>query len=169
MRQEQVPKGSETSCHTRSERITMTSNISGRTAKKAMRVATVFTGAAASAAIFAPTANAQPAGTRIGTCANGHYFHVSHIYSTCYGGVGYAYPDIEYAHGFCGGNNSGFFSGITREGIGKFLSDQRFGPGSTFYNFANARKYSYSSFDMTVLYLSGWYGSGTQDKSCQIP
>jgi hypothetical protein len=160
----------------------MAPDISSVTVKKAMRVATVFTGAAACAAFFAPAANAQtaaalaPRATTVPdfsrpACSNSHLFHlVTQTSQRCYGGQGWEYPDTSMAVEYCGGNNYGVFSGYSDSGYGAYYGDQGFEPGSTYYNFTTAPKYDKHGtgwdFEMSAVYLSGWYGTGPLNKAC---
>jgi hypothetical protein len=142
--------------------------------RKAMRVATVFTGVTACAAAFAPAANAQTAGqiapgrtvghgtarsTRIGNCDNTpHYFHMYGGYGSaymCIGGTGtYTFSAPDPAVAFCGGNNVGYFSGYNT--AGNFVKDQRFHQSS------NPYVWGVKEFSLTKVHISAWTG----DQSC---
>ena len=147
------------------------------TSRKALRVATVFTGVA-SAAAFAAPGNAQaavkfaprpalqamPDGTLAGNCAEmgepPHYFHLFNWAnypnsSMCYGGAGYAWPDL-WATKFCGGNNIGYFSGFTKSG--KHLGGQRFSQHSYWYAF-KPPKFKSSVFYFSFLHISTFDGN----------
>jgi hypothetical protein len=100
----------------------MTLDIKKTASTKTMRVATVFTGAAACAVAFTPATGAQAATiqptTTKGSCyaANrSHWLHVVNTQSTyCVGGEGRVYIAggfgyLTGVYSFCGGNNSGEF------------------------------------------------------------
>jgi hypothetical protein len=174
-------EGGETSCGTGSGRTTITPDVSSLTVKKVMRVATVFTGAAACTAFLAPAANAEteatltpgatarPASTTQRSCNNAHYFHIkANTESYCFGGAGSAYPDYP-ASAFCGGNNYGFFSGWSYKSdmyFGKSYRNQHFRPGSKYYSFIYAGNFNDRPLYMSFLHISGWDGTGPQNKAC---
>jgi hypothetical protein len=103
----------------------MTLDVKKAASRKAMRVATVFTGAAACAVAFTPAAHAanldpvRPAGTEWGDCQGANQSHWLHIVTNnsiyCLGGRGtYPLTDAPYSvyarvYSYCGGNNSGWF------------------------------------------------------------
>jgi hypothetical protein len=98
--------------------------------RKSFRVATVFAGAAACAAAFAPAAGAAPATPKAITpndCTAGEYdwahmwYTVAERHPTpaCYGGTGgYRIPGSKRFVQFCPGGNSGFLG--TSRGIVPF-------------------------------------------------
>jgi hypothetical protein len=154
----------------------MNSRISKAKSMKTMRVATVFTGVTACAAVFAPVAHAQVAGTRIhrvrpeisaAPCSGGKatWFHVGYgaDQSECYGFAGTTAVGSIYA--FCGGNNHGYFSGWTLSILStnpirlKHFADEGFGTGSKYYSFTTAAKYGDHTFSMSKLHISGWAGT----------
>jgi hypothetical protein len=111
-----------------------------KTPRRAMRVATTFTGVAACAFAMAPTAMAatghqtevkdntiRPLNTANGNCEGAnqsHWFHMGTTATvTCYGGRGSAHPGGYVINSFCGGNNIGYFTGNRKRvnfGIGDF-------------------------------------------------
>jgi hypothetical protein len=148
-----------------------------------MRVGTLFTGVTACAGLFAPTANAQTAGTLAPmallntvsdpNCNNNHWFHARWSSypngywvprSTCYGDRGFIHPHKTYS-AFCGGTNFGYFSGHLYGGGGGRLQHQKFGPGQTYYLFAGAARYDYAPFSISTLHISGFTGHS----SCYSP
>jgi hypothetical protein len=159
----------------------MNLGISKLGSRKAMRVATVFTGVTACAAAFAPAANAQTDGelapplalrptagqsTRFGSnCSNApHWFHLyfkssltGDLTSRCIGGTGSWYFAAGGQgfpmSGFCGGNNVGYFSGWFG---GRRLTDQRFHQSSSVYWWPG----NHSSV-ISYLYISKWGGNKT--------
>jgi hypothetical protein len=145
----------------------MKSSIS-KTAPRAMRVATTFTGVAACAFAFAPTAMAgtghqlqlkdntiRPLSTHNGNCAGAnqsHWFHMGTSATvTCYGSRGNAYPggyEIDY---YCGGNNIGYFSGTGTKGHKRI----NFGIGDWYAHVASA------PFAVSKVHISSWSGGTT--------
>jgi hypothetical protein len=154
--------------------------ISKRASRKAMRVATVFTGVTACAATFTPAANAQPAGNlaplrptvglniRSGdTCSDTpHWFHLYSVVGKafCIGGTGSKTgpgsgfgEEDGWARAFCGGNNVGYFSGSLlnfNTGSKRFVTNQRFHQSSTPYVWPK----SYS-FLLEFIKISAWTGN----------
>jgi hypothetical protein len=152
--------------------------------RKAMRVATVFTGVA-SAAAFAAPANAQAvakvtpgaalratlydAGVGVNSYARGgctsltgesHWFQISNDATEpgtikCYGGMGTT-TDVGAATGFCGGNNVGFFSGHTVGG--KHLTHQHFSQSNNPYYFRSP-KFPGDEFTFSKLTISAFFGN----------
>ena len=135
--------------------------------RKALRVATAFTGVTACAAAFAPAAGAQTGRPLAPTntvsdphCHNGHWFHAEKLNFNfiCYGDRG-SRPIFSTFVAFCGGNNFGRFSGVTRSGNGHFLGNQTFGPGITYYEFIPSAHYSNAPFEMSTLHISKFSGT----------
>jgi hypothetical protein len=141
--------------------------------RKAMRVATVFTGVAACTTVFAPAANAQAIAPAIRKASNGcagvptwfHLYPEFNANAVCYGYSGSAGNRGNVAEillysslvgGFCGGNNSGYFSGTSVSGR-KHYPNQAFFQGSKPYLFKGP-KFPKSEIYMSFLYIFGWMG-----------
>jgi hypothetical protein len=140
--------------------------ISKLASKRTMRVATMFTGVAASAAAFTPFAPAAHASIQenIGCDNVPHWFHIyaDHlpgVYSDCFGySEQHAYEGISAVKGFCGGTNYGSFSTITDFGKGNFQHGT-FGPGTTIYWFSKAHLYGSKDVLFESLTISRWAGN----------
>jgi hypothetical protein len=107
----------------------MKSGIKKAASGKTMRVATLFTGAAACAAAFAPAAHAATAkpDTEPASCATTpRWVHVANsISEVCFGFKGTShFPGLVYITAECGGNNSGRLFGPQ--------GTWNFGPGHTY-------------------------------------
>jgi hypothetical protein len=137
--------------------------LSGRT----MQVTTVFTGVAAAAAAFTPTAHAATAIEVRPGCPAGtsHWLHlngfrvissVSTQVYTCLGGSGTANPSFD-ATSFCGGNNYGYIEGHYRQ-TGEYYYT-KFHQGTRFANIPDAYFGSNNSLFITKVHISGWSGS----------
>jgi hypothetical protein len=135
--------------------------VSGRT----MRVATTFTGVAACAFAFAPTAMATtahqpqikdntigPLNTVNGSCGGAnqsHWFHMGTTATvTCYGNIGTANAGGYVINSFCGGNNIGYFSGKGSKGKKKVT----FGTGDFWAHVPSA------PFAVSKVHISNWTG-----------
>jgi hypothetical protein len=161
----------------------MSTGTSKPTARKVMRVATIFTGVAGAVAFAAPAhaqapkfppggpaVRAMPDKPHISSCTGStHYFAMKYfsgpnvyeptrVYGVeCVGGIGGIKLPVAWSDsGFCGGNNVGYFSGRSKNG--KLLTNQRFAQGSNFYYF-KAPKYPGSLFKISKVYISAWTGS----------
>jgi hypothetical protein len=146
--------------------------------RTSMHVVTLFTGAAALAVAFAPTANAQAAGKsafrpaprlakdlgiRSGACSGVPSW--VHVYYSGGGATCFGYQGVESiispgaATGFCGGNNSGYLSGLTesgrhlRQGFGSAAKS----PSSIYY-FAPPR-FPGDVFYVSKVHISRWSGN----------
>jgi hypothetical protein len=149
----------------------MKSVIKKAASSKTMRVATTFTGAAACAVAFAPTAMADthtaavqaqpnhaerstmPLGIGAGNCGQpnqSHWLHVQSAYGAvkCYGGRGILGVGQLSVSSFCGGNNSGYFY---EDGF----KIHRFQVGTYFY------KPSEAPFTVSAVSISTWRGGDT--------
>jgi hypothetical protein len=152
--------------------------------RKSFQMATVFTGAAACAAVFAPTAGAVTARTapavRAGAatarttaavpatasenCNAGTktWVHVyfpagAHHGPVCFGGRGVAGVADVTRLGVCGGNNSGYISGLSTDHGGHWPI--HFGPGTTERNFS---KWGVGGdLRVSFVYISGFKGGDT--------
>jgi hypothetical protein len=138
-----------------------------------MRVATAFTGVTACVTGFATAANAQPAGQlayraaagiRGGSCLNvSQWFHVgtqipgNRGESFCYGGAGNIH--VGTVDAFCGGDNYGYFSGVSW--YGRAFRHQIFHQSSNYYSFIRAGKFRYEPFTISNLHISNWSGAWT--------
>lgn len=145
-----------------------------------LRVATVFTGAAACAVGFGPAANAQPvqaggapapgaahhrAGLQVRpreetNCSAGkstwfHLYNKSGLgahYEWCVGFSGYTpLNGIVTAQGFCGGNNSGRFLGSNGVWHG-------FGHGTSIYFFKAKNGFPGSHYEVQAVSIYSWSG-----------
>jgi hypothetical protein len=150
-------------------------------ARKKMRVATAFTGAATLAAALAPTAavaRTQQAGSPVRfaalvhkSCPAATSIHLAtstggtnpNATSICvsaatYGGYAYPYLAGGTSNYFaaCGGSYYGYYSGISKSGQGAHFKDT-FGKGKTFWAFPHNGPIK----DFTV-YVSGKYAGGTE-------
>jgi hypothetical protein len=138
--------------------------ISKLASRRTMRVATMFTGVAASAAAFAPFAPAAHASIQENVgCANvPNWFHTYDSNdpgknSVCFGYRGNSPETIEDWQGFCGGTNYGSFSA----GYTSTPKRGTFGPGTTIYWFTKAKIWDYQSVYMNRLMISRWSGTDT--------
>jgi hypothetical protein len=149
-----------------------------RGTKKTMRVATTFTGAAACAFAFAPTAmaGAQPGVAHGGrqplprgnnrnvrpdkitydlSCPGGtsNWVHLAYYSGgdACLGFTGYsALSPIPVIKGWCGGNNKGVLYGISKNGARR---SHPFGHGHTYATIKSA------PFAVTSVKMNGWSGN----------
>jgi hypothetical protein len=162
----------------------MGSGIKKLTSRKAMRVATVFTGTAACATAFVPAANAQTAryaapqaamqpDTRWASrgCAGvPEWFHLYSLYGPkCLGGEGSIGGEMEVS-GFCGGNNHGWWSGYNTQSPSIKYTRQHFAPGTNVYWFAgNTRKFPGGLVNVSKVTISNFNGHDTCPLSPTFP
>lgn len=148
----------------------MNSSIRKLASTRKMRVATLFTGAAACAVGFAPTAAAAATGihlpelhtggtpTSIPHCT-GHstWMHMAfegpETESACFGYTGYDYNvashNTTYAFQICGGNNVGTYYGVNRHT--NQYTDAGYREGTTWVSLPGN-----STWDVSTVYNSGW-------------
>jgi hypothetical protein len=155
----------------------VSSAVGKSTSKKKIRVATVFTGVTACAAVFAPAAahaaEAAPdiKGESCTTFGNPTWLHVGTTRSyACFGFTGdfntwahfQEYPELE---DWCGGNNYGYFAGAFLSSAGDaFLGG--WGSGFAYHQgttYAEPPKtnlgFPTGGFELSDIHISGWSGT----------
>jgi hypothetical protein len=143
----------------------MTLDIKKAASRKTMRVATMFTGAAACAVAFTPAAHAanldpvRPANTEWGDCQGANQSHWLHIVTNqsifCLGDRGIinvgVHPYGLPVYSYCGGNNSGWFLYSGRE--------LKFYSGTTYNTYA--RNHDWVPLGVISVSISTWHGNDT--------